>query len=37
MATFKAWTRIVDPDHEKAGPRKNWALNNMDPEYVYIL
>ena len=31
-ATSKTWTRILDPDLEKPGPRKTWTLKNLDPE-----
>ena len=31
-ATSKTWTRTLDPDFEKPGPRKTWTLKNLDPE-----
>ena len=31
-ATSKTWTRTLDPDPEKSGPRKTLAQNNLDPE-----
>ena len=27
-----SWTRNLDPDPEKPGPRKTWTLKNLDPE-----
>ena len=30
--TSKTWTRTLDPDPEKPGPRKTWNLKNLDPE-----
>ena len=32
MATSKTWTRTLDPDPEKPGPRKTLTLKNLDPE-----
>ena len=31
-ATFKTWTRTLDPDPEKSGPIKTWTHKNLDPE-----
>ena len=31
-ATSKTWTRTLDPDPEKPGPRKTWTLKNLDSE-----
>ena len=30
--TSKTWTRTLDPDPEKPGPRKTWILKNLDVE-----
>ena len=30
--TSKTWTQTLDPDPEKAGPRKTWTLKNLDQE-----
>ena len=32
MATSKTWTRTLDLDPEKPGPRKYWTLKDLDPE-----
>ena len=31
-ATFKTWTRTLDPDPEKPGPGKTWTLKILDPK-----
>ena len=31
-ATSKTWTRTLDQDPEKPGPRKTWTLQTLDPE-----
>ena len=31
-ATSKTWTRSLDSDPEKRGPRKNWTRKSLDPE-----
>ena len=31
-ASSKTWTRTLDPDPEKTGPRKTWSQKNLDPE-----
>ena len=32
MANSKTWTRALDPNLDKPGPRKTWNLKNLDPE-----
>ena len=31
-AGSKAWTRTLDRDPGKPGPKKYWTLKNIDPE-----
>ena len=31
LATSKTWTRTLDLDSEKPGPRKSWIQKNLNP------